>query len=508
MNKLKELLRLKFEAGLTHRQIAQCLSVSPGSVSSYTKAFAQKGFEWPLDDALSDDALASLLKPLPLGRACKSKTLPDFAKLHTELKQPGVTLQLLWEEYQCEFGPKAYSYSQYCHRYQRWRKQLKRSMRQVHRAGEKCFIDYCGPTLSITCPDTGEVKSAQVFVAVMGASNYTYAEATWSQRLPDWLGSHVRLLQFLGGVPELLVPDNLKSAVSKACRYDPDLNPTYQCFADHYGVAVMPARPYKPKDKAKAENGVLIVERWIMAKLRKRTFFTLSEANTAIRELLDELNRRPFKKLPGSRLSQFEELDKPALKPLPKTAYEYTEIKRAKVHIDYHVEVAKAFYSVPHALVGQSVDIHIGANTVAIYHKGQRVASHPRSQSAGHCTTEATHMPTTHQKHHQWTPSRFKRWANDVGPNALEFISHLLKQYQHPEHAYRACLGVLNLARTFGNNRLDAACLRAVRLGTYRLRSIKSILKKGLDKLPLEAEPSSSTQPTHHQNLRGANYFH
>jgi transposase len=380
-------------------------------------------------------------------------------------------------------------------------------MRQTHRAGEKLFVDYAGQTLPVIDPRMGEIRSAQIFVAVLGASNYTYAEATWSQSLPDWIGSHQRSFTFLGGLPELVVPDNLLSGVTKAHRYEPDLNPTYLEMATHYGVAIVPARIRKPKDKAKAEVGVQIVERWILASLRNRTFFSLTELNQTIQQLVLKLNQRPFKKLPGSRGERFQSLDKPALKALPMTPYVYAEWKLVRVHIDYHVDIEGHYYSVPYRLVKQQLDARITENTVEVFNKGERVASHLRSWLKGHHTTLNAHRPEAHQHYGDWSPERFMSWAEKIGSATRQVITAVLQERRHPEQGYRSCLGILRLAKAYSDGRLEAACTRALLLGTCRYKSIESILKHGLDSKPVVVEEESAL-PQQHENVRGSAYYH
>jgi len=418
-----------------------------------------------------------------------------------------VTLQLLWGEYVAIHEEKAYRYSRFCELYRQWSAKQKRSMRQQHQAGEKLFIDYCGPTVDIIDRSSGEIHTAQIFVSVLGASSYTYAEATWSQSLPDWIASHQRALRFYGGVPELLIPDNLKSAVTQACRYQPKINETYAEMASHYRTAVLPARPYKPKDKAKAEVGVQIVERWILGRLRHHTFFTLAELNHAIAQLLPDLNERPFQGRQESRKDLFEMIDQPALKPLPQDEYEYAEWRKAKPGIDYHVEVEKRYYSVPHTLIGQRLDLRITATMVEVMHHGKRVAAHPR-HSKGRFVTMTEHMPKSHQKHREWSPGRFLNWASDIGPCTAQVIKQQLEDRPHPEHGYRSCLGLLNLNRGYGRARLERACERALVIRSASYQSISSILKQGLDKQPLEREKESQGDLPLHPNVRGANYYH
>ena len=506
MSKVIDVLRLKHEADLSHEKIARAVGLSRGSVGHYVNQAEALGIGWPLPPGMDEAQLEAKLLQRQVKRA-SAFVKPDFPRIHQELKRKGVTLQLLWSEYTATHGEQTYRYSQFCFHYKRWRARQKRSMRQLHRAGEKLFIDYCGPTVPIVDGATGELSQAQVFVAVLGASNYTYAEATWTQTLPDWIASHQRAFRFFGGVVELLVPDNLRSGVAKACRYAPEPNATYQELARHYHTAILPARPYKPKDKAKAEVGVQVVERWILARLRHRTFFCLSELNQAIAALLEELNQRPFQRLPGSRKSAFELLDQPALKPLPPIPYEYAEWKQAKPGIDYHVEVDKRYYSVPHRWVGHVLAVRSSASVIEVFHKGQRIASHPRSHTELFVTLPE-HMPSAHRQHREWSPGRFLNWAKQIGPATLEVVKRQLEDLPHPEHGYRRCLGLLNHARRYSQSRLEAACERALAIGSPSYRSVSSILKQGLDRQPLaEDEPTQAELPLH-DNVRGSGYYH
>ena len=435
-----------------------------------------------------------------------ARPLPNWSEIYRELKRPGVTLQLLWEEYK-ESHSDGYQYSRFCDLYRRWRGKLDLSMRQDHKAGEKLFVDYSGLTVSVCDPKTGEKREAQIFVAVLGASNYSYAEATWTQSLPDWIGSHVRAFEFLGGVPSLVVPDNLRSGVAKACRYEPEVNPTYNDLATHYGTAVIPARVRKPKDKAKAEAGVQLTQRWILARLRNRVFFSLGEVNAAIREHLERLNTRPFQKLEGSRRSQFEALDQPALKPLPSSRYEYAEWRKARVGADYHVEVDEHFYSVPYQLVGQELDVRLTAQTMECLHGGKRVACHVRSRGKGKSTTLVEHMPRQHRHYAEWTPPRLVKWAHETGPSTAEAVEGILTSKAHPHQGFHSCLGLRRLAQRYGAERLEAACRRAVRIHGLSYKSIRSILKRGLDRQELGAETPSAPLPIDHDNIRGATYY-
>jgi len=511
MRRLKELLRLKYAAGLSHRQIATSLNISTGVVSKYVHLAEVAGLRYPLPDDIDDARLHLLLTDTPSVSPSESRValplmVPDFALVHQELKRKGVTRLLLWQEYAASHQRAAYGYSQFCELYRRWRLRHRSVMRQTHVAGEKLFVDYCGPTVDVVNAATGEVRTAQLFVACMGASNYTFAEATWSQRLPDWIGSHTRAFAFFGAVPQLVIPDNLKSGVTRACPYDPALNATYAEMLAHYQTAALPARPYKPRDKAKVEVAVQVVERWIIARLRHVTFFTLADLNRAIRLLLDSLNTRPFKKLPGTRRSQFELLDLPAMRPLPRAPYEFAEWKHARVGIDYHIEVDRHFYSVPHALVRLQVEVRFTATTIEVFHASKRVASHLRSPKHGSHTTDAAHMPASHRAHLEWTPGRFLNWAVQVGPNTRDLVHHLLTNRPHPEMGYRSCLGLLSLAKRYGAPRLEAACARALLIGSPSRPSVVSILKQGLDSQPVSDTEQPAT-PLVHENLRGAAYY-
>jgi transposase len=506
MRKIRDVLRLRFAGGLSIRQIKASTKVSVGAIQKLLTKAEEEGLSWPLPPELDDAQLARVFYPEADTGVSTRHQMPDWPTIHQELKRQGVTKQLLWEEYAEQYPNRCYSYSQFCDRYANWQGRQKRSMRQTHKAGEKCFVDYAGQTVPIVSATTGELREAQIFVAVLGASNYTYAEASRSQSLPDWLGSHVRAFEYFGGSTAIVVPDNLKSGVTKACRYDPDINASYQQLAEHYQLAVVPARPYKAKDKAKAEVGVLVVERWILARLRHHTFFSLAELNQCIRALLDELNDRPFKQLPGNRRQAFAQLDQPALRPLPRQPYHYVDIKWATVNIDYHVEYEKHHYSVPHQYVGETLELHASTALVTVYFRGKPVATHARSHRPG-ITTEPGHMPKRHQKHHQWTPGRLKNWAKDIGPETLKWVATLLETRDHPEQAYRVCLGLLNLSREYPARRLDAACRIANREGLLRLKQIKSILRSNRDQLP-EQLTLETLLPQDHENIRGPKNFH
>ena len=507
MRNIREILRLHFEAKLSLRKISICTKASIGGVQKLLVKVNQCELTWPLPEDMDDVALAKLLYPQSDPRPSRHYQLPTWIEVHQELKRKGVTKHLLWEEYTQQYPNRSYSYSQYCHHYDVWKSKQRRSMRQVHKAGEILFIDYAGQTVPIVSGSTGEVRTAQIFVAVMGASNYTFAEATYSQSLPDWLGSHARAFAFLGGLPQLVVPDNLKSGITKACRYDPDVNPSYQQLAAHYGVAIMPARPYKPKDKAKAEVGVQVIERWILARLRHHTFFSLAELNICIKALLVEVNNKPFKQFKGSRLTWFESIDKPALKPLPKHPYQYTDIKQVKVNIDYHVQYEDHLYSVPHHLVGERIELHAKANVVEMLFHNHLVASYARQYRTGMSTTPS-HMPTKHEKHHQWSAGRLMNWAKDIGDEVLIWVKAQLNNKTHEQQAYRVCLGLLNLSRQYPQSRLNKACAIANKHSLYRLKHIKDILSSNQDKLHPDTQTQPSLLPQTHENIRGPKSFH
>ena len=506
MRKIREVLRLRWGCGASNRVISESCSVARSTVAEYVRRATEAGLSWPLPTEVDDAELERLLFPAVPFIPAQQRGLPDWPMVHQELKRKSVTLFLLWQEYKAS-DPQGYQYSWFCDLYRAWRGKLDVAMRQTHRAGEKLFIDYAGQTIGVVDGQSGEIREAEIFVAVLGASNYTYSEATWTQSLPDWIASHVRAFGYMGGVAEVLVPDNLKAGVTRAHRYEPDLNPTYQDMACHYGVAVLPARVRRPKDKAKVEVGVQVVERWILARLRNRTFFSLGELNEAIKALLVELNSRPFQKLPGSRKSVFEELDRPALGPLPASPYEYAEWKKARVHIDYHVEVDRHYYSVPYQLVKKQLEVRISANTVEMFYKSKRVASHRRSSVKGRHTTVTQHMPAPHRQYAEWTPERLVRWASRAGDAVCGLVEAILSSRAHPQQGFRSCLGIMRLGKSYGNDRLNAACERAVSLNTFSYKSIESILKNGLDRQPLPDPKEQDIATVCHDNVRGADYY-
>jgi transposase len=508
MRKLTEILRLK-AAGLSGHQIARSCDVARSTVAEYLERMRLAGLSWPLPPELKEEDLERRL----FGENSSTRNrdvlrpLADWPTVHKELTKKGVTLKLLWQEYRQEQA-EGYRYSQFCEHYRRWAKSIDVCLRQTYRAGERLFVDYSGLTMPLHDPDSGQIHEAQIFVAALGASHYLYAEATRSQQLPDWIEAHAHAYEYLQGVPEITVPDNLKSGVTRACRYDPDINPTYQDMAAHYGTAIIPTRPRHPRDNAKAESGVQIIEREVLAPLRHQTFFSLAELNRAIWARLAEVNRRRFQKLEVSRYDLYLEIDKPALKPLPPTPYEYAEFHKARVNIDYHIEVRGHYYSVPYELKGEQLDVRLGARTVEVLNKGRRVAAHVRDDSKGRHTTEAAHMPSAHREHLAWTPSRIIHWAGTLGPHCGQAVQQIIDSRPHPEQGYRAALGIIRLAKGYAAARVDAACRRALALDVCRYQSIKSILKSGKDLEPLLSDPSAiGTCRIYHPNVRGSEYY-
>ena len=502
---IKEILRLKFARNLSIREIGQSVNKGKSNIQRLIHKAQEAGLGWPLPEDMDDEALEGLLYP-ETEEISDGKAVPDWAHVHKELKRSGVTRHLLWEEYSMENPDNHYSYSRFCELYEEWfKKNRNPSMRQIHRAGEKCFEDYAGHTVLITDPKTGKQGKAQIFVGVLGASNYTYAEASSSQSLENWLESQSRMLEYFGGVPSLIVPDNLKSAIAKACRYDPDVNPSYQQWANHYGTSILPTRPRKPKDKAKVETGVKVVEMWILAVLRDEEFFSLGQLNKRIGELLEKLNDTAMQKPECSRREEFERTDKSALRPLPPQPYRYIEIKLAKVSIDYHIEYNKTLYSVPHNYIGERVEVHTSANIVEIYFKGKLAAQHKRVDKRG-CVTELAHMPEAHRQHGKWNPQRFRNFAAEVGEETLQWVSSQLESREHPAQAYRICLGLLKLSRDYPQ-RLEDACRVANRNGLMRLKQVKELLRNSRDKLALLEEEENVGLPQNHENIRGPEQY-
>jgi transposase len=503
MRKIKEVLRLFHLDALSERQIARGANMKKTTVHDYLLRAERTAVTWITAEEMNEDVLERKLFPLNEATVPK-KVFPDWNSIHKELRRKGVTRQLLWEEYR-EKDPLGLSYSRFCELYLDFTHQVDVSMRQTHKAGEKLFVDYSGTKIPVVNPKTGELQMAEVFVAVLGASNYTYADATWTQSLPDWIGSHARAFAFFGGVSAQIVPDNLKSGVKKAGYYDPEINPTYQRFAEHYGVAVLPTRVVHPKDKAKVEAGVQLVQRWIIARLRNRTFFSLAELNEAIAEHLVELNARPFKKMAGSRKILFDTIDKPALRALPLRPYEFEVWKNATVNIDYHVAFDDHFYSVPNKLVRQTISIRATSLVIEVFHKGTRVASHRRSYQKYRHSTIAEHMPASHLWYAEWTPDRLVEWGRKSGDHVATLFDDIMKTRVHPEQGYRACMGIMRLGKKVGNNRLDAACQRALAIGGKSYSCVRNILERGQENAPLPSEQLHLA--IHHDNVRGPEYY-
>jgi transposase len=505
---MREVLRLKYGLGLKNREIARSCSIPRSTVGTYLFRAAQAGLSaWPLSPDIGDEALEELLFPPIAAPAIAPKTVGlDCAWIHAQLHQhKHVTLQLLWEEYK-EVHPEGYQYSQFCERYRRWARKLDIVLRQEHHAGEKMFVDHAGQTVSIVNTENGEIRQSYIFVSVLGASNYTYAEATWKRDLVSWIGSHNRALEYYGGVPTVTVPDNWKAGVKDPCYYEPDLNPTYRDWAVHYNTVVIPARVRKPRDKAKVEVGVLIVERWILAAMRHRTFFSLAELNEAIRELLIRLNNRKFRKLDTTRAKLFESLEKPMLKPLPSEPFSFVEWKTVRVNIDYHVDLYGHYYSVPYQYIHEEVEARLSETIVEIFRKGERIATHARSNIVGKHSLLNEHRPLKHQDL-EWNIERFKEKGGAIGPSTTALLEHVIKSRRHPELGYRSCLGILRLANRYTNDRLEAACRRAIAMNACSYRSIKSMLASGFDQQPLGEPDVSAAHQEMHANVRGAAYY-
>lgn len=497
---IKDLIRLKYQSHLSHEQIAGTLKISKGAVAKYVALAQAAGLDWDTIQDWSEQRLTSAL--LPNASSSQPYVVPDWARIHRELDRKGVTLMLLWQEYvAANEDARTWRYTQFCERYKAFAQTLKRSMRQHRRAGEKLFIDFAGSTVPLR-----DGSRAQVFVSAMAASSYVFACATPAQRLDDWIECMVRALHFYGGVPQLIVPDNARAVIATPDRYEPQANRTVQDMARYYGTSVLPARPRTPRDKASAESSVQVITRWVLARLRHQRFDSVAQVDAAIAQYLTSLNERPFQKLPGSRASVFAELDAPALMPLPAQPYELARFKTVKVHIDYHVELEGHRYSAPHALVGQSLEARVTRHGIELLLRGQRVAAHARSDRRGGFTTIEAHMPAAHRAHMQWTPQRLIEWGQHVGVACGELITRLLQTYKHPEHGYRSCLGLLSLSKRYGSARLDAACERALALGTVRYSHVRDLLANNRDLLD-RADTESGWSSPEHANLRGPGYY-
>lgn len=508
MRNIREVLRLSLHEGLSLRQIGVALNIPPTTAADYLRRAKRAEITWPLPTELTDGTLEEWLFPTTQSPKSEPRPLPDWGKVHLELRRKHVTLMLLWEEYR-SVHPDGYGYTQFCNLYRRFAKRVDVTMRFTHKAGERMFVDFAGSTVPIFDETLEQVTiNAQIFVAALGVSGMIYAEALRSQELIYWTTAHDHAFRYYGGVPQLVVPDNLRSGVTKAHRYEPQVNATYQEMASHYGTAILPTRVRKPRDKAKAEGSVLVVSRWILARLRNQRFTSIAEANLAIAELLEQVNNKPFKALSGSRRSVFTEIDLPALKPLPEHPYDFATWRRAKVAINYHVEIRadRHHYSVPYRLAGEQVDVRLSARTVEVFSNGLRVVAHPRSFTRFGYSTISEHMPAAHRRHLEWTPERIVAWARKAGPNTALLTATVMEERPHPEQGYRTCLGIIRLAKSYGPDRLEVACARALGLGSHTYRTVESILKKKLDQQPLTTTPSSRTH-RHHEFVRGARYY-
>ncbi len=505
MRQVREVLRLR-SLGRTVREISASVRIGSSTVCDYLLRAQAAKIAWPLPDDLDDQALEDRLFVKPEDHRAQ-RPLPDWIYVRNELrKKKHVTLSLLWDEYKTEHPADGYQYSQFCDLYRRWAGTLAIWMRQEHRAGEKLFVDFAGDGIPWINPLTGEEQIAWLFVAVLGASNYTFAMATPTQQLPEWVEGHVKTFEFLGGVPLVVVPDQPRVAIKQPCRYDPETNPTYRDLASHYDVCIIPARPAKPRDKAKVEVGVLLVERWIVAALRNRTFFSIREINEAIAVLLEKLNNRPMRKLRRSRKELFHEIDQPVLRPLPASPFEYAHWKvGARVSLDYHIEFERNYYSVPYQLAHQQVDVRATTRAVEIFFRAKRIASHPILPSAHKYSTLPEHMPRAHREHAEWTPSRIVGWAKTVGPSTAEMVECIMRERPHPEQGYRACLGILRLAKRFTQERLEKACARALACKAHSYRSVESMLKNNLEAQPLPSLAIGALPI--HDNILGSDYY-
>jgi len=506
MRKISELLRLRHEGGLSERQIAASCGLGRTTVARYLARAAAAGLSWPLPSELDEPELQRRLCGAPLAERPSPRSLPDWETIHRQLRRPKVTLQLLWEEYRRDY-PEGYGYTQFCAYYHRWRAPLEVTLRQHHVAGEKTFLDWAGDAIPWRGATAGEVRQAWLFVAILGASNYTFARAYPDQRLASWIDGHIAAAAFYGGVTRLWIPDNCKTGVDHPCYYEPVINRSYAELGDHYGVAILPTRTYAARDKAKVENAVLQTGQRIVAPLRDQVFFSVGQLNEAISRQLTALNARPFQKLRGCRRELFEELDQPLLQPLPAYAYELGEWRTAVANIDYHVQVDWHFYSVPYTLTRQTVEVRLSARLVEILHRGRRVALHQRSWRRGGYTTDPAHRPKSHQQQLDWTPSRLIRWAETLGPHCGRVVSTILAQQPHPEQGYRACLGLMRLARVHSPERLEAACQRALALDACSYRHLKAMLQAKLDQQPLPPPEEPLPPPSPHANLRGQTYY-
>jgi transposase len=502
MEKLREILRLH-ELSYSQCEIARSCRVARSTVQDYLRRADAKGLRYSQLPSLSTSEILTLLGK---GRQAKPSGISEvrYGELEGELSRKGMTLALLWQE-GIDAGEWECSYGTFCRNYKQWRGRQQLSMRQVYQGGEKVFVDYCGMTVPIQ-PREGTAITAQIFVACLGASNYTYAEATASQTVPDWIGSHQRAFADFGGVPQIVVPDNLKSGVTQACHYEPGINRQYHAWAEHYGVAVIPARPNKPRDKAKVEKAVQTVERQILAPLRHQQFTSLAQLNEAIRCGLNQLNQQVMRDYSQSRQARFEQVDKPALQPLPTQPFEFASWKTAKVNLDYHIDVGRHFYSVPYSYVRATVQVKVTQHFIEIFSEQQRIALHERDDQPYRHSTLPDHMPPEHWAYKHQSKQRFLDWAATIGPQTTQQVQTLFEQKAHEEQAFRSLKGIQSLATHYGRERLETACRRANGLGMSGYKRLKTMLKACLEREP-GTNDAPQTGPTTHDNLRGASYF-
>jgi transposase len=503
MRMIREILRLYYSCGLSKKRISKTLGCARSSVADSIQRAVNANLKWPLPDEFADDdVLERRLYNVPEPGAARPQ--PDCNYIYHELKKKGVTLLLLWQEYK-EQHPDGYQQTQFCEIYRSWRKKIDLVMRHDHKAGEKVFSDFAGGKLNIQL-ESG-IQQARLFVCSLGASSYTFARLLWNEDSEGWCTGQALAFQYFGGTSEVVVPDNPKAVTAKACPFEPEINPSFSQMAAHFNVAVIPARVRKPRDKGSVESAVGVATRWILAALRNTTFHSLAEANEAVAVLLEKLNTRPFKKLPGCRRSRFEEIDKPALKPLPRVAYEYRHISFASVHIaDYHVEYDYSWYSVPYQYRGRKVEIHASINAIEVFLRGKRIASHIRRFVRGSRITIREHRPHEHQQYGDWSTDKILAQAEaSAGPNTKQVLERIIQGKPHAELAYKACLGIFRLGRQAGQDRLEAACKRAIAINACSYTSVKSIIDKGLDRRTLEekAPPLKIV----HENIRGAASF-
>ncbi len=503
MRRIKEVLRLKQVLGLSDTAVARGARVARSTVKQYLDRAAAAGLSWETAEGLSEEEFDRRLFAVA-DRRDVDRPLPDWEVIEKELRGRGVTLRLLWLEYLARH-PEGYRYTQFCEHFHAWQRRARPpTMRRVHRAGEALEVDWAGMTLAVI--DAGVAREAQIFVACLPCSDLVYAEATWTQGQEDWLGAHVRALAYLGGCAEKLVPDNTKTGVTEANYWDPVLNRSYHELARHYGVAIVPAGVRKPRDKPTAENAVRLVERWALAPLRHRQLFSLAEANAALAEKVEEFNNRPFAPpREGSRRSLFEAIERSKLKALPAEPFVVGQWLTARVNIDYHIAVGGHFYSVPYRLLQQRVDVFLTATAVTVFHRGERVASHPRSAAKAHHTTLSEHMPPAHQAIAKRTPDRLRADAAALGPAIGAYVDRLLGAREHPEQGVRACLGVLRLASAYGKARLELACERALAAGIASSRYVERLLKA--DRLRPFLDGGAEQSLGAHANLRGPAYY-